>query len=730
MFYLITMVFLNFNQKFLSMKKLCLLVCGCTFLLAHAQNYQPDWSSLNTRPVPNWFRDAKFGIFIHWGVYAVPGYTTKGGYAEWYQQGLESGDSARKEYHRKRFGNLTYYQLADQFKAELYNPDEWARLFEKSGAKYIVLTSKHHDGYALWPSNEASRSWGQGWNSLVTGPRRDLLGDLFRAVRKTKVRAGMYYSLYEWFNPIWKTDPAKYVNTHMWPQMKELINNYQPDVFWTDGDWDATDETWKSKEFLAWLYNESPVKDKVVTYDRWGSGIRFKQGAVFTPEYQPDLDFDQHYWEESRGMGYSYGYNREEDAWDYNSSQSLIYHLIDKVSRGGNFLLDIGPDEHGKIPPIMQERLLDIGKWLAVNGEAIYGTERWKHTCQWSDGKRDYKAKKGEDFMLKLTVDPSPGYARKEVFYTYKSGQQQLYAILPRYPSDGKVVLKNLGPTVPLKQITLLATGAQLSATLMGDDVVIQLPPFDPNVFSTSSAYVIKINGYGDYRKKPTVDVSYQPDLSGALVTLQPPAPGVAVGYQIGSQPVVTYVQPFTVKGDGKIKAFALSEAGKLPGDTAELNITGLTMFKAIKAPANLQAGLRYQYFEANEMDMSVLQAAPKASGIVPVPSLSMKARKDKFGLVFEGWIKVDKTNGYEFFTTSDDGSILFIDGKEVVNNDGNHGAEERSGRCILEKGYHSFRLQYFDSGGGNELKVSYRPFGENKRLIDAAVLFYSPAGK
>ncbi|MFM9019917.1 MAG: PA14 domain-containing protein [Sediminibacterium sp.] len=233
-----------------------------------------------------------------------------------------------------------------------------------------------------------------------------------------------------------------------------------------------------------------------------------------------------------------------------------------------------------------------------------------------------------------------------------------------------------------------------------------------------------------EYRKKPFIDVSYQSDLSGALVTIQPPAPGVAVGYQIGNQPVVTYQQPFTVKGDGKIKAFALAEPGKLPADTAEVTIAGLTIFKAMKAPANVQAGLRYQYFEANEMDMSALQGAAQASGIVPVPSLTVKARKDKFGLVFEGWIKVDKTNGYEFFTTSDDGSILLIDGKEVVNNDGNHGAEERSGRCILEKGYHSFRLQYFDSGGGNELKVSYRPFGENKRPIDAAVLFHSPVNK
>lgn len=714
------------------MKKILLPLALVASITAMAQPFQPEWSSLNNRPVPAWFRDAKFGIFIHWGVYAVPGYTTKGGYAEWYQHGLETGDSARKEYHRKRFGNLTYYDLADQFKAELYNPDEWARLFEKSGAKYMVLTSKHHDGYALWPNNDASRTWGRGWNSLVTGPRRDLLGDLFRAVRKTSVRAGMYYSLYEWFNPLWKSDQEKYVSTHVWPQMKELINNYQPDVFWTDGDWDASDATWKSKEFLAWMYNESPVKDKVVTYDRWGSGIRFKQGAVFTPEYQPELDFDQHYWEESRGMGYSYGYNREEDAWDYNSAQSLIYHLIDKVSRGGNFLLDIGPDAHGKIPPIMQERLLDIGKWLSANGEAIYGTERWKYTCQWSAGKRDYKAKKGEDFMLKLTVDAAPGYATKEVFYTYKSAQQLLYAILPRYPADGKIVLKNLGPTVPLKKITLLATGAVLPATLQGNDVVIQLPAFDPNVFSTASAYVIKIAGYGAYRKKPKIDVTYQADLSGALVTLQPPAPGIALGYQLGNnEQVLTYEKPFAVKGDGTIKAFALAETGLLPADTAEVAVKGLSLFKAMKAPTNMQLGLRYQYVEADEMDMGVLATAPvKSSGVTATPSIAIKQRKDKFGFVFEGWIKVEKTSGYEFFTSSDDGSLLFIDGKEVVNNDGNHGAEEKSGRCILEKGYHSFRLQYFDSGGGNELKVSYQPFGENKRLIDAAVLFHAPVGK
>jgi alpha-L-fucosidase len=265
------------------MKKIfCIAVLFIT-VSSFAQTYQPTWESLDSRPVPQWFKDAKFGIFIHWGVYSVPAYCTVGNYAEWYQNGLENGDSARIKFHKEKFGNRSYYDLANDFKAELFNPDEWAKLFEASGAKYIVLTSKHHDGFCLWPSKEANRDWGFPWNAKDVGPKRDLLGDLFKAVRKTSVHAGMYYSLYEWYNPIWKVDKSKYAIEHVWPQMKDLINTYKPDVFWTDGDWDASDSVWKSKEFLAWMYNESPVKDKVVTYDRWGGDVRFHHGEVFTP---------------------------------------------------------------------------------------------------------------------------------------------------------------------------------------------------------------------------------------------------------------------------------------------------------------------------------------------------------------------------------------------------------------------------------------------------------------
>jgi alpha-L-fucosidase len=512
-----------------------------------AQTYQPNWESLDKRPTPQWFKDSKFGIFIHWGVYSVPGWSTKGSYAEWYQQGLQTTDTARQKFHKAKFGNRTYYDLANDFKAELFNPDDWAKLFEASGAKYIVLTSKHHDGFTLWPNQNANKTWGFPWNAKDIGPKRDLIGDLLKRFAKLLYMQGMYYSLYEWFNPLWKSDPKKYATEHVWPQMKELINNYQPEVFWTDGDWDAPAETWKSQEFLAWLYNESPVKDKVIVNDRWGAGVRFNHGGIYTPEYQPNLDFEDHDWEESRGMGYSYGYNREEDAWDYNSTQSLVIALIDKVSRGGNFLLDIGPDEHGKIPPIMQERLLEMGEWLNINGEAIYNTRKWKTAFQWSDGRKDWK---GEgDIMLKLTVEPAPGYAVKEVFYTYNPTSNNLFAIFPKYPDSRKLVLKDI--TLPAgTKISFLSTKENLQWTQTGVNVEISLPEYNPNKVTSPYAYAVKIENFGNFSPKPKISVSYINNGMQPVVSLIP-ADNDAIRYTIdGSEPTLNsslYSKHFTM---------------------------------------------------------------------------------------------------------------------------------------------------------------------------------------
>lgn len=716
------------NLKINDMKKL--LLTNTFFLLIvflHAQTYQPNWSSLDQRPTPQWFKDAKFGIFIHWGVYSVPGWSSKGQYAEWYQNGLNSNDTARIAFHKKKFGDLTYYQLADQFKAELFNPDEWAKLFEKSGAKYIVLTSKHHDGFALWPSKEADKDWGFPWNATEVGPKRDLIKDLFAAVRKTSVHAGMYYSLYEWYNPLWKSDRNKFVAEHTWPQMKDLINNYQPDVFWTDGDWDATAETWKSQEFLAWLYNESPVKDKIVVNDRWGSGVRFHHAGIYTPEYQPDIDFEDHYWEESRGMGFSYGYNREEDAWDYNSAQSLVLQLIDKVSSGGNFLLDIGPDAHGKIPPIMQERLLQIGDWMNINGEAIYNTVRWRTPSQWSDGMKGYKPKNGSgDLLLKLTIDPDPGYAVKELFYTYNEKTNSLYAIFPKYPDNDKIVLKSVALPAGTA-VSFLSTKEALDWKQDGDNVVISLPAYNPNTIKAPYAYAIKINNYGKFAKKPSIKVEYKNPMQ-PLVSLQGAATDV-IHYTIdGTAPTVqsaVYTKPFLMDKTGSVMAQSFS-AGSLPGSVATQKIIRYEWMKAGN-PSGIEPGLTYKYYEpTGKVSLqSIENTAVAKTGVTSIISNSLKQRKEKFVLVFDGYIKIAKDGFYGFSIHSDDGSKLFIDDAEIVDNDGNS-STERDDKAALKKGYHKMTIQYYDSGGENSLKVFVQPEGGSKTEIPPAMLFHT----
>jgi alpha-L-fucosidase len=707
------------------MKKIiaCLLII-CV-LKASAQTYQPTWESLDKRPTPQWFTDAKFGIFIHWGVYAVPGWCTKGNYAEWYQYGLQTNDTARQKFHKVKFGDRSYYDLANDFKAELFNADEWAKVFEQSGAKYIVLTSKHHDGFTLWPSKEADKTWGFKWNAVDVGPKKDLIADLFKAVRKTSVHAGMYYSLYEWFNPLWKSDKNKFAAEHTWPQMKDLINNYQPDVFWTDGDWEASEDVWKSKEFLSWLYNESVVKDKIVVNDRWGSGVRFKHAGIYTPEYQPDLDFENHAWEESRGMGFSYGYNREEDAWDYNSTQSLVLQLIDKVSRGGNFLLDIGPDEHGKIPPIMQERLLQIGEWLKINGEAIYNTTRWKVNSQWSEGNRNYKDRNG-DMLLKITVNPDPGYAVKEIFYTYNEITNSLYAILPQYPANKKVTLKGIDLTEGGSKISFLSTGKNLSWSADDSNTIVELPEYNPDIAKTPYAYAIKISNYGKFAAKPKINVEYNNAMKPVVnITAES---GAAVFYTTdGAEPTAQsnrYSKPFTITNTSTVKAIAV-QSGIINSDVQQAAVKTYNMMGAVGVP-RLTPGIEYRYYEDESMSLKkMLQLQSLKTGIATQLSIDNKLRKEKYGFIFEGLIKIAKTGVYNFYLTSDDGSQLFIDDEMVVNNDGNHGMEEKMDKAVLQKGLHRIKLLYYDAGGGNGLSVSYNLQGQQKQSLPSAILFH-----
>lgn len=705
------------------------LLLAFSSILAFAQNYQPNWTSLDTRPTPEWWLDAKFGIFIHWGVYSVPAYTAKGNYAEWYQYSMENNSHEGKvrEFHQRNYDNRSYYDLAGDFRASLFEPDEWAKLFEKAGARYVVLTSKHHDGFCLWPSAQSDKAWGFPWNSVTTGPKRDLVGDLFAALNKTNVKPGLYYSLYEWYNPLWKFDRNRYAYDHALPQLHDLVSRYQPWVLWADGDWDETPDTWRSPQFLAWLYNTSAVRDRVVTNDRWGSGTRFKHGGVFTPEYQPDLDFEDHAWEESRGMGHSYGYNRAEDAGDYNSAHTLVIHLLDKVSRGGNFLLDIGPDAYGKIPPIMQERLLEIGKWLEVNGEAIYGTRRWRIANQWSDGNRNYKHDPAKgDLLLKQTINPDPGFAVKEVFYTFNPKTNTLYATLTKYPADNRVVLRDVA--IPANtEVTLLTTKQRLRAESVGNSTTIYLPPYDAAALKSPYAFTIKIANYGAYVSRPEISVQYDPQTMRPLVSMSCPTPDAIIRYTLdGSVPTdksQAYVQPVSLNEARTVRARAF-KAGLLASrvDTATIQLYNL--MPSLSMYRQPQQGLHIEVVQAAQYSTKTLQYATVLKrGSATTFDLDPLCKEDKCGMIWRGYLYVPETRGYQFYLESDDGSQLDLDGMIVVDNDGDHGMAEKTGYAYLQQGWHQLRLHYFNSGGGSGLKVSYAPVGGQREAMPAQML-------
>jgi alpha-L-fucosidase len=276
-----------------------------TFSVTVAQQYQANWTSLDARPLPLWYDEAKFGIFCHWGVYSVPSF---GG--EWFWYGMNSGSNANfmKTHYRPGF---TYQDFAPEFTAIDFNATDFARIIKSSGAKHFVITTKHHEGYTLWPNKQ---SWN--WNAMDVGPGRDLLAEIRAGILGAGgLRFGTYFSLFAWFHRLWledqKNNTTVYVDTVMLPQLRELITNYQPDVLWVDGDWEDSWRYWKADEFLAWLYNESPVKDTIVTNDRWGMDSSCMHGGYYTCHdgYNPGV-LQSHKWENSNSLTEWWGFSR------------------------------------------------------------------------------------------------------------------------------------------------------------------------------------------------------------------------------------------------------------------------------------------------------------------------------------------------------------------------------------------------------------------------------------
>ena len=421
--------------------------------------YDPNWESLKKYTVPEWFKDAKFGIFVHWGVYAVPAYGDGGNFGEWYGNYMYQAGSKEYKHHLATYGppdKFGYKDFIPMFKAKKFNPDDWAKLFKEAGAKYVVPVAEHHDGFAMYKTS-LSR-----WNSYDMGPHRDIIGELAKSIRKEGMIFGLSSHREEhWFffhkgrsinsdvnDPKYQDfyGPAANEENDL-PNAKisteflndwllrctELVNKYHPQIFWFD--WWIADTSFKPylKTFAAYYYNHGL---------QWGKGVVLNYKNDAFPDSDAVLDMergDQHDirplpWQSDDALGdRSWGYITNDH---YKTPQYLVDDLIDIVSKNGNLLLNVGPEADGSIPEVQQKLLLEMGKWLRINGQAIYGTRPWHIFGEGpaTDNKEEQSDKKEKP------------YTSEDIRFTTKGST--LYAIPLVIPHE-KIIINSLSDKQP-----------------------------------------------------------------------------------------------------------------------------------------------------------------------------------------------------------------------------------------------------------------------------------------
>jgi len=482
---LITRVFLLFTLTGI----LSLFISGSLSAQHKTQAYQPEWESLIQHPTPKWFRDGKFGIYFHWGVYSVPAYSN-----EWYPRNMYRKESDVFKHHRETYGpqsKFGYKDFIPMFTAEHFDAQEWVKLFKKAGAKYIGPVAEHHDGFAMWDSKLTD------WDAADMGPQRDITGELAKAARKEGLKfLTSFHHAFNWkyYEPAFQYDAKdpKYAGLYGTPhapgtpeskefledwlgKIIEVIDNYRPDYIWFDFGWqEETFEPYK-RQFLSYYYNKGEEwgKDVVVTYKR-----------DHLPEASAVLDLERGRLDSLRRKPWNTDTSIDRESWcyidnpDYKSVNTLIDNLVDRVSKNGNTLLNIAPRPDGTIPEPQKERLLAMGEWFDVNGEAIYGTRYWK---KYGEGPTQIE---GGNFIDGKKVV----YTANDVRFTVKDNV--LYAIALAWPEDELTIksLKELDPD-KIESITMLGDGDELDWQMTEEGLVVEPPRNKP----CEHAYSFKI---------------------------------------------------------------------------------------------------------------------------------------------------------------------------------------------------------------------------------------------
>jgi alpha-L-fucosidase len=458
----------------------------------HTPPYRASWNSLSTRKTPQWLREGKFGIYTHWGVYSVP---AQGPNATWYaNQVYTKPDGPERKYHEEHYGKLEKFGYKDfipMFTGEKFNTDEWAELFSKAGAKFAGPVAEHHDGFSMWDTKYSE------WNAAKMGPKRDIVGELSVAVKKHNMKfLTAFHHAENWFYfPTWDKrydcgDPkysGLYGPVHpegalpdkafldRWEgKIREVIDKYDPDFIWFDFGLELVPDSYK-QDLLAYYYNQAAAhgKEVVVSYKfnnlPPGAGLldlELGQEADITPfDWITDTSVD-----DGQGWGFVRGLG-------FKSADNLVDNLVDRVSKNGYLLLNVGPKPDGTIPEEAKERLLEMGKWLKVNGEAIYGTTCWEIA-----GEGPTKLEKTGAFNEQNHMS----YTGKDIRFTVKDNI--LYAIALDWPGES-VLIQNLAPRsttwaglypAEIASVTMLGDGKELKWEMTEDGMKIQTPPKRP----------------------------------------------------------------------------------------------------------------------------------------------------------------------------------------------------------------------------------------------------------
>jgi alpha-L-fucosidase len=456
---------------------------------AHEGPFQPNWDSLKGYKIPDWYQDAKFGIFIHWGVYSVPAFGN-----EWYPRNMYLQGTPEFKHEVETYGPQTKFGYKDfipQFHAEHFDPTAWAALFKESGAKYVIPVSEHHDGFPMFYSDLTD------WCAGKMGPKRDIIGDLAKAIRAEGLHFGAsnHRAEHYWFmdgGRMFPSDvqdakyaafygPAHVAPTGQKPEDKgvlhpdtaylndwlaragEMVDRYHPELVYFDWWVEQPEFQPYLQRFAAFYYNQA-AKQGV-------EPVLFRKNDAF-PDGTTVLDIErgqldqiraQHWQTDTSISNASWGYVKNDT---YKSAESIVWQLVDIVSKNGNLLLNIGPKSDGTIPDEAQTILKQIGAWLKVNGEAIYGTRPW---TTYGEGPTKVVAGSFHD-------TESSAFTAQDIRFTTKNGV--IYAIALGWPQDGRVTVHSLGTGSNFKagDVTLLGGSAKVEFKQDADGLHLELP--------------------------------------------------------------------------------------------------------------------------------------------------------------------------------------------------------------------------------------------------------------